>query len=133
MIRHLESCVRRAVAVRLARELYDFDHPSHCPHCEGWGGTIAVTDPALSVNAQVGENSAPVDNCQFCIAQGKCPRCGSPYLADSELAAYDPQCPTCQFELGVTEGKPYPHICVCATDEGPKVPWRMKKKRFKLS
>lgn len=112
-MKHLESCVRRAIDVRLKREIYNDTYPYHCEDCEGWGGTVDVHDPSMAVDSEFGENSVEVDNCESCIGRGKCSRCGSDYDADHESDDYDEECQFCGFILGETEGKPYPHECFC--------------------
>lgn len=112
-MKHLESCVRTAINTRKRREDYNDDYPMYCEHCEGWGGTITVTDPSMSTIPDLGENSVEVDDCQHCISKGKCPRCNSDYTTDQDAEDCDDECNFCGFELGVTEGKPYPHSCVC--------------------
>lgn len=112
-MKHLESCVRRAIEIRKRREEYDDLYPMHCELCEGWGGTVNVTDPSMAMQSVFGDNSVAIDDCPHCIGGGKCPRCGSDYNADENSEDYDEECSFCGFRLGVTEGKPYPHICVC--------------------
>lgn len=129
MPKHLESCVRRAVKVRSDREHYDGLHPMYCEECEGWGGTITVTDPSMSKTSEVGEDSAPVDDCEYCIGQGRCPRCASDYNADVESVDFDDSCTFCGFVLGETEGKPYPHVCICGDTESENIIWRRKSSR----
>lgn len=112
-MKHLESCVRRAIHVRTKREEYNDDYPMHCEDCEGWGGTITIKDPSMAVESEIGENAVDVDNCESCIAKGKCPRCYSDYNADPDSDDYEDKCSFCEFVLGETEGKPYPHTCCC--------------------
>jgi hypothetical protein len=112
-MKHLESCVKRAIAVRTAREDYNDSFPMHCESCEGWGGTIDVQDPSMALDSVFGDNSLDIDDCESCIQRDKCPRCGSDYITDSESADYEEDCSFCGFILGVTEGKPYPHECFC--------------------
>jgi hypothetical protein len=85
----------------------------HCESCEGWGGLITVTDPSLSVASIFGDNSVEVEDCPSCVAIGKCPRCCSNFNNDSDSEDYDEFCTFCNFILGETEGKPYPHYCLC--------------------
>jgi hypothetical protein len=108
MKRHLESCVRRAVDLRGKREDFNEQYPYHCRHCEGWGGTITIDDPSMAVASVVGESAVDVDACEHCLGKGKCPRCGSQLDPED-----DEPCSFCEFELGKTEGKPYPHGCFC--------------------
>lgn len=112
-MRHLESCVRNAVSTREKREEYNDNYPMYCEGCEGWGGTITVSDPYLSTTPDLGDNSVEVDNCPDCIERGKCPRCGSGYASYEYSDDFDDSCSFCGFVLGVTEGKPYPHSCIC--------------------
>lgn len=99
--------------MRTQREDYDEEHPMSCESCEGWGGTITITDPSMSVASAFGDNSVEVNNCTECIELNKCPRCSSDYNADTDSEDYDESCTFCGFELGKTQGKPYPHHCLC--------------------
>lgn len=112
MKRHLESCVRTAISVRQAREEYEDQYPMHCESCEGWGGTVYVADPAFTLVPDIGENQVDIDPCRDCLEQGLCPRCSNSYDPEEE-----DNCSFCDFELGVTEGKPYPHTCICGDEE----------------
>ena len=108
---HFESCVRNAVRVKDARRAYNEQYPLSCEFCEGWGGRIFVNDPKLEKRNQVGISSVAVDDCRYCIGEGRCPRCSSNYERDDK-GQFEP-CSFCNFLLGVTEGKVYPHTCVC--------------------
>lgn len=90
------------------RSDYNEQYPFHCQHCEGWGGTVDVHDPFLTGSVMVGNSSPDIDDCEHCLGNEKCPRCGSDFDKTQ-----DDTCSFCDFELGVTEGKPYPHSCFC--------------------
>jgi hypothetical protein len=115
--------------VRVERDSYNFDYPTHCYSCEGWGGVVYITDPAMTLTSEVGERTAEVTNCENCIQRGRCPRCMESYNTDPESSDYEEECSTCGFRLGETPGKPYPHICICEDSFplGGYFTWRKKR------
>lgn len=106
---HLMSCVFKASEIRKLRDEYDNDFPYHCEYCEGWGGTLDVTSPEVFGYKTSFNYEADIDPCEYCVGQGKCPRCASPFYFDED----ELECEYCGFVFGVTKGKPYVHVCLC--------------------
>lgn len=93
-IEHTAECDREGQAVRNWVELW----PDHCWECNGWGGHPS---PAVSLAPGYFTDFEP---CEYCIEEGRCPRCGEDGL--------ESVCDVCGWDQGDPDGKPA-HYCYC--------------------
>lgn len=120
---HTIECLEQQARQEADQELYDANWPNACHRCNAWGG------------ANEYENQAPIgsgaywpesifEECDDCIGQGKCPRCGTELFEDAgekynalwdDWFSDSKPCPVCGWNWGVNAGdvRPDDFECYC--------------------
>ena len=105
---HTKECLEQMAKREAEIAKYEQDWPNYCKECGGWGGESHVE--------LVGEPGGPNayqdvwDDCDKCVGEGKCPRCGAELFKDAGemwnelfqdwLEGMTP-CPACGWQFGV--------------------------------
>lgn len=115
----MEHTCEQAKALREAEQAaYDDNWPNACKECGGLGGESHIE--------KMGEYFQDVwDDCDKCVGEGKCPRCGTELFADAgkdwntlfhEWIVQLQPCPICGWKWGENAGDVRPDDFECYCD-----------------
>lgn len=119
---HTPECEQAQKQREAEIELWEANWPNYCKNCDAWGGFASTENVAGRWESTC--LMSTWDDCELCIEQGKCPRCGQSLFPDDEegfdkWVSEQAACPFCGWKWGMYVGdiKPDEIICVCPLED----------------